>query len=434
MKILIILLTVVTVLTGCFFGTAIEKTVTPTIRAIGIPLDINIGSMTLTVTDSDSVIIVEETYTTLPTEITIEVPEGNGINFELTIQLADAFIAVDPGAATSYTGTDTVDISVDSAVVTLNMRVGSTKLVVPDYYFNNRVLQFDDISDTTSIVLNSASPVFGAWLTAGGLQFRPYDIDFDNEGKIYIANNLGGSGMGSNCVIRVDDITGINPINFTEPEYDYGVIALTVDRRNNFVYYATSAASLLNSILNRSALDGTGEIELDVTTGVASIDSIQGMTMDENGIIYISGTTPATDPTVFRYDPVLQSVTASYTMPNAITNNPWDVIAKDDFVYITNPDGADGWKIIQLTPNLTTPVGYGIDKTEAMYSPDTAPGHFYHPRRFVAVLNKKLTIIDDRYGEELDKLVSIDDILGTNWETLPATGDGQSMFFFYVPC
>ncbi|MCK5672400.1 MAG: hypothetical protein KAH95_03445, partial [Spirochaetales bacterium] len=169
---------------------------------------------------------------------------------------------------------------------------------------------------------------------------------------------------------------------------------------------------------------------------LASIQTVQGMTINENGIMYITGTTPATDPTVFQYNPVLQSVTASYTMPNVIFSNPWDVIAKDNSIYVTNPEGADGWKIIKLSLDLTSPVGYGINKTTPSGLPDTEQDHFYTPRLFVATLNKKTTIMDDSgTGENpLDKLVSIDNISGANWETLPTSGDGQSLFVFYAEC
>ena len=61
---------------------------------------------------------------------------------------------------------------------------------------------------------------------------------------------------------------------------------------------------------------------------------------------------------------------------------------------------------------------------------DTTKDHFYNPSRFVAGMNKKITIMDDESG--YDKLVSIDDISGNNWETIPkGADDGQNLFSFF---
>jgi len=65
MKMLFIILTAA-ILSGCFFGTPVEKTVTPTIRAIGVPDSADVVSVSLLVTDSEGVVVSDTTYSTLP--------------------------------------------------------------------------------------------------------------------------------------------------------------------------------------------------------------------------------------------------------------------------------------------------------------------------------------------------------------------------------
>jgi hypothetical protein len=100
-------------------------------------------------------------------------------------------------------------------------------------------------------------------------------------------------------------------------------------------------------------------------------------------------------------------------------------------VYIANNNGGAGNAILQLNHNLQFVKAYGdeIDGT------NTNPGQFYGPHRFVAIVNKRITVIDDDYfGSNNDKVVSIEDITGSNWMTLPTSGDGQSLFTFYNLC
>jgi len=73
-------------------------------------------------------------------------------------------------------------------------------------------------------------------------------------------------------------------------------------------------------------------------------------------------------------------------------------------------------------------VNYG---TEGGSEP--SQGEFYEPRRFVARLNQKLTVIDEADYENYDRLVTFDDSLdNTGWETFSANGDEGEFLFFYI--
>ncbi|MCP4133405.1 MAG: hypothetical protein GY754_20725, partial [bacterium] len=184
----------------------------------------NITQFTLKIS-SPGMNTIEGTYPAATSEISIEVPAGNNRLIELTSDINPS----DPGAVLSYKGSSLVNLnSGETKTVILSMKVNETKLIIPDFG-NNRVIQVTSLSgDTTAIN--------AAWqdLTAAGAgwSLRPGDVDFDSQGRIYIASAYGGSGDTNNCVVRVDNIAGDNSIKFASASYDNGVEALAVDRNN----------------------------------------------------------------------------------------------------------------------------------------------------------------------------------------------------------
>jgi hypothetical protein len=187
---------------------------------------------------------------------------------------------------------------------------------------------------------------------------------------------------------------------------------------NDLLYFAT-----FNELYR---WDMTGFVRTQLT--ITGIGTILGLAVAEDGILYIAGKDGLGNDRVFRYDPVAQSVTGQYVDTGA---DPWDVLVKAPYVYVANNNGVSGTAILQLDENLQLVKGYG-DEIDGI---NTSPGKFYGPHRFVAIVNKKITVIDDDFfGSNKDKLVSIDDINGTNWMTLPTSGDGQSLFTFYNLC
>jgi hypothetical protein len=303
---------------------------------------------------------------------------------------------------------------------------------------NNRVVQIDDMSGTGWTALNG-SDLGGEWTAVplGPSHFRPWDVDVDPDGRIYIANNYGGSGIGANRVVRIDDITGANLVLFNDPEDDYGIVALAVDWINNYVYYAASDFTGPNtSPLFRSDMDGNNAENLDVGTGVDEIMDIRGMAVDMYGILYIAGISGGVER-IFRYDTALQSVTHTYADN---LNQVGDVLYKPNNLYVANRDGSDPYKILMLDPDSLTLTGnYGSAALNLdTPTPGTDAGTFYGPFRFTATLNRKLYILDfyDRFGnpdiDDHSRLVSIEDIVGTGWETYGQTGSAVGEFSFFT--
>jgi len=400
------------ILSGCFLFGPSGGEVNPSLVIPKAPA--NPQSITLIMSADDTTIV--KSISPTAAQVDLSLPAGVW-SFELIIETPSARLRGFTTAAL---------VSGEDSTVAIDMELDWTKLVLPDYS-GGKIIQFDDISGSGQIVL------VGTGISNIGFtdfDFSPYDVDFDDQGRIFIANSIGGSGMGRNAVIRVDDISGSGGVLFTEPEYDYGIRAVTVDRKNNFVYYAPTNALSPPYKIYRSDLDGSGQVSIDLNAGVDTVQTVYGMAVDDTGKLYISGVNGSLADTVFRVDPTPPTGNVEAVFQTNL-NNPWDVLVKPSYVYVANNEGGAANALLQLSRDLQLVNSYGdeIDGT------NTSPGKFYGPHRFVAIVNKRITVIDDDYfGSNNDKLVSIDAIDGSNWMTFPTSGDGQSLFTFYNLC
>ncbi len=373
----------------------------------------NIESIKVSITASD-MSVLEASFAPTANSVELFVPAGSGRE----IRVRALVKADDPGAVLSFGGKVVVDLEPgESKEVDLNMVPYETKLVMADYIYSpRRIIQVNDISGTGYTTLTGtnidAKLGSGSWTS----YFAPYDVAFDSKGRILIANYSSATGYGR--VLRVDNIAGDNP--FAYPDKTAQIYALAVDYNNGYVYYATSTVIYRN--------DFTGSAGSETTIISSGISNILGMAVDDRGNLIVIGyyNTIAANAAIY-IDTASKTITNYY---NANLNNPWHVLVKSPNIYIANASGASGYKIIQLDSSLRFVKAYG----NSTASVNTDKGMFYAPRRFLAIRNDKITILDDLIGVEADKLVSMDDIDGTNWETYPKTGNGQSLFHFYTLC
>ncbi|HEB11216.1 MAG TPA: hypothetical protein ENI06_08400 [Spirochaetales bacterium] len=405
----VLLLLLVITFTGCiFFAGSDTGIAVPNLTVKGAPSDITALSLRVT---GPGMSPVESYYSSVPSSIEIEVPAGVDRQFELIAHVGPSSLS----AAVSFKGTATVDLAAgETTEIVLTMGLNETKLVIPDYR-NNRLIQIDNISGAGWTALIGTDI---GWTLS---DFEPYDVDFDSQGRIYIANNFASTGF--RRVIRVDDISGSNFFAFSDKASS--IVALTVDRQNDYLYYSSS------NQLWRVNLDGTADVSRIINVGVDQIQTIRGMAVGEDGMLYIAGNNNLGLNRIFLYDPFAQNVTTIY--PTNI-NTAWDVLVKTPYIFITNRNGAGGYKIIQLDTDLGFIAAYGNQSPAA----DDIPGNYYGPKRFLAILNKKISILDEAsindVGFQGDRLVSIGDIAGTAWETYGQTGTGTGRFEFYWAC
>ncbi len=353
----------------------------------------NITLITLNISAADMTTI-NQTYPAGTSSITISVPPGDNRLFALTATIDPA----DPGAVLSYEGSAQTNLSPGETVdLPVSMVVGETKLVIPDYY-NYRVVQINNMTGA------GWSEMGGTIIPGFSSYFLPSDIAFDSTGRIYIALNHSGS-AGPPRVIRVDNISSTVADVIISDSGPMNVNSIALDRNNNIFYYANSSS------LYSSNLDGTNQ-----TLFSTPFTNIRGVAVDNDGMVYV-----AHENQVSKFNPGTDSIIGT---PYTVLNESSDVLVKSSALYAADSTLLTG-KIIQLDLNLNLQAEL----------PDSASNDMYGPRRFVAILNEKITFIDEEGGtNNADKLVSMDNISGDNWETYGTYGSGTGQFQFYYFC
>lgn len=347
--------------------------------------------------------------------VSLDMEPGSGRTFSVTVNIKPS----DPGVVLAWSGSETVDVVEGENVVQVVMGIRETKILVPDY-LNNRVVQIDDMADDQTDEFTGddavALNIDGAAFSAPSL-FQPSDIEIDSLGRIYIAN--GYDSAGAPKLIRMDSIYSTSADVIVGDTL--GIISTSIDTDNNYIYYATSSA------IRRINLDGTNDVQ--VNTNNIGESYFRGIAVDGNGYIYIANEGSFE---VIKIDLSNGNIATSYT----VTDTPWDVLVRPPYVYVANFDSAvTGSTLIRLDSNLTTGSAISLH-----LSPDETD-YFYGPHRFLAILNRRLYIMDDGYLSgvspfNIDRIVTIDDIDGINWQTFGSygTGNGQFEFFEHYNC
>jgi len=415
-----VLLTAIIILSGCFFSAPTGALVTPEIRAIGLPDPSIVGSITLKVT-GPGMDPVEVSYQSLPSVINMAIPEGNDRTFELTVQLSPAFTALPTTTYTSFKGTATADINADGAVVTLNMGIGSTKIVVPDAY-NHRIVQINDMTGAGWATMTGDDLSF-----ADITDFMPYDVDIDQSGNIYVANYVGGGTMGGIYVFNSINFRSTVPLlpsyfhnsgTVLFPNYD-PIIAVAVDKKNNRIYGVSEEKVYYWEINNPLVVIPFFDSLLESKT-------VNGITVDIDGNVYLSGSDNSVDTVAWigKYS-AEKDLIATYTGA-MVSEKINDITILNGELYATNLNIPATARIEKYDP---ANIANGPSSSYGSPGSTGINGQFVGPYNFVATMNKKLTIIDSDSGSA--QLVSMDDILGTNWRTFGSYGMGTNEFWFF---
>ncbi len=373
----------------------------PMIASTSTPAANMIGTYTMSVMSGTSTVFGPATFAS---GTAIQIPSGSNKDFIVTANTTSVtFRGSSTGQTLTANSTTTMPVS---------LSLYETKIVIPDNQ-NYRVVQLNDM---TGLGWKTVTSTIVGWVT--GTDLLPYDVDYDSLGRIYIANNFGSTGKG--VVIRMNNINGGNILLIADNGSGYASIA--VDRTNNILYKATSGGTL-----SRCSLDGTGNVTL---TGGPIFNAINGLAVDDTGMLYISYMV-STTKYVGKFTPATSTIALSGTAYTIATGTPWGIRFQSPNIYVANLAGSVNNNIIQFDTSLTRLSGFGTN-----VSTGTSTGQFYGPRKFVAIRAKELIIVDDdeTFGVNADKLVSIDDILGTNWTTYGSSGNATGSFAFYNQC
>jgi hypothetical protein len=363
-------------------------------------------------------------------QISFSVPAGSLRQFEVIAYVSPT----DPSAAMSFRGTAIANLPEGETVsIPIVMMLNETRILAADnsrttsapYSTTGRVIMMNDMSGA------GWSSLTGAMLGFAPGTFKPFDVSFDSRGRIYIANN-GAIGM-----VRVDNINGTNPIQGSASIFNSGgvavpnVVTVTVDRINNFVYFAQSAA------LFRSNLDGTNTQVLSLAT--INIASVRGMDVDIDGTIYITGNTGAGAGIIARYDPGAQAIIGTAYSPGGTIITPWDVMVRAPFIYVAN-FGNNAAQLLRFTfsgGTFSNPDQAGLKSVAT-----SAPGNFFGTSRFLAIRNDVFIVEDSNQGggtPDFDKIISFNDLSFGGWTTFGSynnSGNGNAVgqFRFFSFC
>ena len=329
---------------------------------------------------------------------TLSVPSGIGRTFTLLENTPSATLI----------GTATVDLSPgETKNIPLTPTAGASQIVVSDN-LNNRLVQISDMSGTGWTTLSIASP---------------YAVDFDEQARMYVASSA--------SVVRMSDILDVNPpTTVGASTQGLAIKAIAVDRPRGLLYFTDGTTNLYSVQITPTV--GTA-LSVSLTTVVPSLYcSVLGIAVDSDGFVYLTGTFTSisytTVPEIVKIDPTTFSspkIAASYT---GSLSSPWDVLVNGNYVYVSD-FGAK--QIVRFDKNLNrldSISGYGTDS-------------FLGPERFVAILNKPITVIDEAVGSGpgRDRIVSFNDMTGAGWTTYGSTatvGAGPppaGQFTFYIP-
>ncbi len=147
------------------------------------------------------------------------------------------------------------------------------------------------------------------------------------------------------------------------------------------------------------------------------------MAVDDQGMLYM--VLPSTTPYVVKYNPTTQGVvaTSTYSFAAPFSGSPLGIMVKGSYVYVGDVGSA---KVVRL--NNTN-----LSLVDSFPGPSTDP--FYGPEAFLAIINRKFTVIDEKSGP-YDRIASFDDMTGTGWATYgsSSTSPSTGIFNFYGIC
>ena len=159
-------------------------------------------------------------------------------------------------------------------------------------------------------------------------------------------------------------------------------------------------------------------VDLSAIFPVVSGFYSKGIAVDSDGFLYMVTTSPSHP--VVKIDPKnTAKPVATYT---GTLTTPWDVLVNGNYVYVSdqgNSFSSIQGKIIRLSKNL--------EFVDEFAGPASDP--FLGPERFVAILNKPITVTDRNNSGA--RLVSFSDMTGEGWTTYGSLGTGQDQFQFY---
>ena len=219
----------------------------------------------------------------------------------------------------------------------------------------------------------------------------------------------------------------------------------TFDRSRDLVYFF-GGTSIPAPPLRRASIDPStsGNVVGDeVFTGIEMVDYVGevmlGMTVDPDGFLYIVthrtgddrivklNVSGAPEPVAAVYED--QAVLDFFQVQTGFRSS--DILFAGGSIYVLNPGGADGSKILRFSTELE--LTGAIGRLPAVPA-DPQPGEFYGPDQFIVTTGRPLIIMDAESGQgetPVSRLVALNDVDSTaGWTTFGEYGAGDRRFNF----
>jgi hypothetical protein len=381
-------------ISGCYYvPTGYDGTARATVGAKDVP--VYIASIALVVTGPD-MMPIQLVFPADAPQIDLDVPAGPARTFTLFLTTPSATLVDE----------QTVNLAAGEVrEILFAPKLGGTEILIPDGY-NFRVVQISDMTGAGWIEKSYTD--FGV----PGYAFHPWDIDFDDQGRIYIAND--GSDFSYAGVIRIDDINHVSLSDITAVDPSLGRNCLAVDRVNGYIYYTPGYSTLYRKNINSPTIETDTPESFDLNADMPNFGT-NGIAVDGQGYVYITNNMSSS---VVKYNPALPA--GSRIVKSGIVELPWDVTVKDGRVLVSDR-GTDSIAIFDT--DLTSLGNY--------YGPALDP--FLGPERFLGALGMPGIYVCDEDNVN-DRVVFMQDISGAGWTTYGTQGSGPGQFeFFTVP-
>jgi hypothetical protein len=352
-------------------------------------------------------------------------PSTNQVELELSPGEVIRFVAeapIDsPGDEPVYSWGDIqhADLTAgESTELDLVMGPLDTKILVPQRLGFNLV-------QLHGMTITEQQPASPEWRTTSISSINyPTDAELDNQGRIWI-------GMESSPFLGW--ISSVTDSSINSTSFGKTVYGLSYSRSSGYLYFmapTTDGVGVYRLQADSETIGTPAKLFGDVTDTISGIANIYpfGIAADDEGYVYITGADSNGNGYLYKIDPSDPRVVDKngVSIPDSegsfYYNNP-DIVYKPAALFLTNPNGVSGEKILQFTPDLEFVAGFGT-----MPATPSGTGEFYKPARFIATTKRKIYLMDDG-GFNQTRLVSFSDMDGNGWDTyLPKDSFGDDMF------
>lgn len=384
------------------------RSASPSVSILNIPQNVTNVAITVTGSGMDD---IEVEVPTGQSSVTLLVPEGPNRRFSFSADLFEYGSTTVLNPSVWYDGESTQSVSFAGGEVRIPASLRS-QIMVPFLDWEGAVARI--FEDTSPLVEVGDFPIGDQTLA----------IDFDHLGRIYLGRNpLSGALIQR----RNSPTSGPNTV-FLSPggaiTGNVGIVSLSIDRPGRWIYHAS------DSRIWRTRYDETSNpAQTGDTVELTNIEFPNGLDPDSGHMItaiafdQADGTLLiAQQRQLFRFDPEASTVSDVFPQEFNIESSDQitDVRVRDQNVLVLFHYSEDFAPVVELDRDLLVVRQYGTFVTgeagpDQFNEPSEGPNGTYGVFRFVAVLNRRIGILESASTWDPVRVAIVDDLDGTGW-------------------